>query len=163
LEQLIETLNLVNKQSGKFTATICGDALPHHKEYHDSLKEKVRQLGLSDIILFADGVPNDQTPEIYSAHDIFVNLSPSGMFDKTIFEAMSCKTLAMSCNKNLIDKIDLAYLFTEDNTEELANRIIYLLTLSREEREARGEVLRNFTIQNHSLQKLGFRLSEEIK
>ena len=38
------------------------------------------------------GIPYAEAPALYRTYDIFVNQSPSGMFDKTIFEAMACET-----------------------------------------------------------------------
>lgn len=162
LEQLIEALGILKKERVDFNASIVGDALPADRPYFESLKSKVRDLGLDAAVSFKPGVPNDQTPAIYSAHGIFVNLSPSGMFDKTIFEAMSCGTLAISCNKNLIDKIVDDYLYMEDDVNELSAKIGNLLAISSEELKARGQSLQEFTEENHGLVKLGSRLAEEM-
>jgi glycosyltransferase involved in cell wall biosynthesis len=70
-----------------FRATFVGDPLPEHAGYAANLRERAATLGLADRIEWRAGVPNAETPEIYAAHEIFVNTSRSGMFDKTIFEA----------------------------------------------------------------------------
>jgi glycosyltransferase involved in cell wall biosynthesis len=162
LDQFIEALGILNKEKIDFNASIVGDALPGDAAYHESLKSKANVLGIEDRVSFKPGVSNDKTPSIYSAHGIFVNLSPSGMFDKTIFEAMACGTLAISCNKDLIDKIDLDYLFKEDDVNDLASKVGNLLALSSDERNARGEFLRRFVEENHGLARLGSRLAEEM-
>ena len=116
-EMLIDALASLARSGIDFTATFVGSPLPQDKAYYESLKEKVRSLShhkgtshflsrsapnemksLSDRVSFHPGVPNGQTPDLYRAHEIFVNASPSGMFDKTIFEAAAsgCRVLASS-------------------------------------------------------------------
>ncbi len=162
LEQFIEALDTVKKNGFDFTASIVGDALPEHESYYKSLKDKVNKLDLNSRIVFVAGVPNDKTPEVYSAHNIFVNLSKSGMLDKTIFEAMACGSIAISCNKDLIGKIDTEYSFREDDVDDLAAKISGVLGLEPEELKVRGEKLRKFVVENHSLATLASKLKEEM-
>ena len=96
VEVLIDALALLAKEGIEFTASVVGSPLPEHDAYYQVLKEKVQTLGLSENIEFKPGVPNAQTPAIYSAHEIFVNTSPSGMFDKTMFEAAACGCAVLS-------------------------------------------------------------------
>lgn len=84
-----------------FTSSIYGDALPKDFVYLESLKKQVKDLGLDHLVSFYSGVPNYQTVEIYNRHEIYINLSSSGMYDKTIFEAMACGCKVLSTNKNL--------------------------------------------------------------
>ncbi|MEA2715116.1 MAG: hypothetical protein QOG91_144 [Candidatus Parcubacteria bacterium] len=162
IEQLIEALAILKKQGSRFVASIYGDALPPDAGYYRMLKEKARELELDDRLSFKPGVPNRATPAIYSAHDIFVNLSPSGMFDKTIFEAMASGTIIVSSNRDLADKIDAEYLFEENDVGGLAARISGLLAIRREERDARGERLRKYAAENHGLGLLAKRLALEM-
>lgn len=109
------------------------------------------------------GIPYVEAPALYRAHDISVNQSPSGMFDKTIFEAMACETLALSCNENLRGVIGEALLFHEDDKKELAEKLEKLLTLPREERDALAQLLHAYAESSHSLRSLAARLREELK
>jgi glycosyltransferase involved in cell wall biosynthesis len=162
LDQLIEALGILKKENIDFDASIVGDALPQDGGYLESLKNRAGELGMEGQVIFKPGVPNDQTPSIYSAHEIFVNLSPSGMLDKTIFEAMACGALALSCNMDLARWIDADYIFEENNVDELSVKIAHLLALSPEERSARAASARRFVEENHGLFKLGSRLAEEM-
>ena len=87
---LLEVLKILKENGVDFTASFYGDPSSKDLEYYQSLKDKTKSYGLSSCVSFYFGVSNDKTPAIYSAHDIFVNLSSSGMYDKTIFEAMMC-------------------------------------------------------------------------
>jgi glycosyltransferase involved in cell wall biosynthesis len=96
IEVILQALKTLNNQGADFTATICGDALPQDSEYHESLRRFVAEEGLAKRVRFIPGIPNTETPAIFSAHQVFVNASTSGMFDKTIFEAAACGSLSVA-------------------------------------------------------------------
>ena len=152
---LIDALNILKQTNIDFVASIYGDALPQDVAYLESLKRKVEQLDMGAQVTFYSGVPNYATPQIYSAHEIFVNMSPSGMYDKTIFEAMACGTASLSCNKNLKGVIDDKYMFEENSKESLATTLKNIMTNSGTNL---GGNMRSFVETNHSLQSLGVRL-----
>src|SRR5206468_1407599 len=89
-EMFIDALGEILAKGISFTASIYGSALPDDQPYYESLKVRAESLGLHDRLRFHAGIPNDATPAVYRAYDIFVNCSPSGMFDKTLFEAAAC-------------------------------------------------------------------------
>ncbi len=159
---LIEALQKLASQDISFTASIYGDALPSDQEYLESLHQKVRAAGLEKIIHFLPGIPNDMTPTVYNQHEITVNLSSSGMYDKTIFEAMACETLSLSCNKNLVGEIDEAFYFEEDDVNDLAAKIRGLLLLPIAEKESHATKLREYVLKNHGLKALAERLKASI-
>jgi len=121
-EMLIDALAELARRGTPFTATFVGSPLPRDAAYYASLVERVRREGLADRITFRPGVANSETPDLYRAHEIFVNTSPSGMLDKTIFEAAAsgCRVLASSK--------DFAQMAGEDSffdtAEQLAKRIL---------------------------------------
>lgn len=166
-DALIDALALIAKGikgygDAGFSASFYGEALPKDAAYAQSLKEKVNTLGLADRVSFHAGVPNDETPRIYSMHDISVNLSSSGMYDKTIFEAMACETLVVASNENLRGLVDERFLFPEGDVKALADRLTKLIALSGAEKERWGKTLRQTVVDRHSLRGLGKRLAEEI-
>jgi glycosyltransferase involved in cell wall biosynthesis len=139
------------------TVDIYGDALPHDHEYLTKLKERVGKN-----ISFYKGIPNIETVKVYSTHDIFVNLSSSGMYDKTIFEAMACGCLILASNENLRGKIPDDFIFANRSVEELTTKLTLLLNYSEQERAQASEKLQTFARQ-HSLESLGEKLATEIK
>jgi glycosyltransferase involved in cell wall biosynthesis len=131
---LVEALGILKSQNVHFSASFVGDALPVDAAYYESLKRRAAELGINDKIQFKSGVPNDQTPAIYSSHEIFVNLSPSGMYDKTIFEAMACGDVAMACSEDLAGKVDARFLFQKGDANEVAEKLAAALALSDADR-----------------------------
>jgi glycosyltransferase involved in cell wall biosynthesis len=99
-EMLIEALGILKGESIDFTANLYGSPLPETGEYYESVKQAALDAGLKDRVAFHTGVPNDRTPDIYRVHAIFVNCSPSGMFDKTLFEAAASGCQVLSSSKD---------------------------------------------------------------
>ncbi|MCR4331067.1 MAG: glycosyltransferase family 4 protein, partial [Patescibacteria group bacterium] len=155
---IIEALRKVGDKGIDFTADFYGNSLPQDVPYLNSLKEKVKEYSLGDRVTFEKGVPNRETPRVYGAHAIFINASPSGMYDKTIFEAMACESLVLTSNMNLKGNIDDMFLFKEDDEEDLAKQLRNLLAVSFEEKEELGRRLRAFVVSQHSLTLLGDKL-----
>lgn len=151
---LIRALKILYNQNIFFTADFFGDPLPKDKGYANELREVVARNGFSDHITFKDGVPNKKTVDIYNQHEIFVNASPSGMYDKTIFEAMACETLILVSNENLKGQIDDRFLFTEGDEKDLAQRLKDLLSLDDESKKRFGKILRAYVVEHHSLARL---------
>lgn len=156
---LIEALTVIKKTRSDFSASLYGDALPQDSVYYESLKTKVKEAGLEKYISFYPGVPNDATVSIYGAHDIFVNLSSSGMFDKTIFEAMACGALSLSSNENLRGEIDPRLFFEEGDIADLVSKLQTLMNLSETEKDALRVSGREYVEHKHSLASLSKKLS----
>lgn len=156
---LLDALSILNRRGDNFTADFIGNPLKGDIDYYNSLKEKAKKI---DGVNFEEGIPNNQTPASYSSHSIFVNLSSSGMYDKTIFEAMACESLVVATNKNLYGLIDDRFVAKEDDVDDIAQRIENLLKLSQTERTSLGRQLRNITETHHSLKLLGEKLAKEI-
>lgn len=159
---LIEALRILKSEGVQLTADLYGDAEPKDAPYLDSLKRKVEEYSLKDSVLFHGSVPNTATPSIYGAHTVFINTSPSGMYDKTIFEAMACETLVLTSNLNLKGQIDDMFLFKENEAHDLAEKLKAILCLGTEAQEKYGKILRNYVTEKQSLVLLGTALKSNL-
>lgn len=101
VEMFIGALALLAERGVTFTATIVGSPLPQDEAYYAELKQKVIDAGLAERVSFKSAVAHDAAPDIYRAHEIFVNTSPSGMLDKTIFEAAACGCAVLAASDDL--------------------------------------------------------------
>jgi len=136
----IEALGLLIAKGISFKASVYGSPIPEDVSYYESLKGRAEDLGLHARVEFHAGVPNSETPNIYRAHEVFVNCSPSGMFDKTIFEAAASGCLVLAISE------DFGRVAGEENTftaeaESLAESLKTLLAESAEERAILSEKL----------------------
>ena len=159
---LIEVLKILKTRQILFVANVYGDSLDKDKIYHENLKKNVREAGLSESVTFYGGIPNTETVKTYNNHEIFVNLSSSGMYDKTIFEAMACETLTLATNKNLEELVPKSFIAEENDVENIALKLEKLLALSNEEKAEWGRELRRVAVERHSLRELGNKITTEI-
>src|SRR3989344_2570625 len=152
---LISALSEMKNKGIDFKVSFYGDSLPKDTEYFNFLKKEVKKYGLLDKVSFHSGVANYKTVDIYNTHNVSINLSPSGLYDKTIFEAMACEILILASSKDLHEFINEDYIFDEDNVSSIIQKMEKLLNIGGEDIKRRGEELRRFVIENHSLKKLG--------
>lgn len=161
-EVLLEALAMLAQKNVPFSAHIYGNPLPEHDTYHAELRRFSERLGLAQRVTFYPGVPNEEAPEIYNAHQICVNTSPSGMYDKTIFEAMACGALVVSSNENLRGEIPEMFVFHEGEIAEPAQKLEFLLGFGGSDMQHYTSDLRSYVTTEHSLALLGRRLRDEL-
>ena len=160
---LIGSLNLLSKEGVNFNALMIGDPLPKDQNYYQEIKDSVKRYNLSQKIVFRSGITNKETIEFYNRYEILVNLSPNGMFDKTIFEAMACESISLTSNKNLIGEVDGAFIFEENDQQDLLFKLKNILTLSIKEKEESGKELREYVLKKHGLDLLIRKIITPVK
>lgn len=158
----IEALDILNKKGIEFSATIIGDSLPVDFDYFEQLKKKVAESGLESKVHFLKAVTNSETKRLYNEHEIYVNLTPSGSMDKTIFEAMSCESLVLVANRSLQGEIDDIFVCKTDSSKEIADKLKTLLEISESQNGEYEIKLREYVVKEHSLKKLADKLLKII-
>ena len=153
VDVFIDALYKLNDLNTNFTAYIYGDPTSSDHEYFSKIKFQADKLVRSGKLVFKKGVPNTETPRIYNEHEIFVNLTDSGSFDKTIIEAMLCETLVLVSNESLKDLIGEQLMFKDRDSTNLAQKLNDVLKLSQAQNETLAQKLKN-TAQKHSLENL---------
>jgi glycosyltransferase involved in cell wall biosynthesis len=118
---LLDALHEISKRQVSFTATFVGSPLPQHEEYYRNLIARAEHYGLSDCVSFLPGVPNAETLNFYRRHSIFVNCSPSGMYDKVLFESAATGAIVLALSGDYQGLAGEQYAFT--TAPELADRI----------------------------------------
>lgn len=157
---LLRALKLLKERGVQFSASFYGSPLPQDAAFAEETKMFTQNEGLN--VKFYEGIPNAETPAIYSAHDIFVNLSGSGMYDKTIFEAAAAGCLVLASSRDFSELAGADSSFKENEVEDLASKIEMLMNMPEPERERKRAAMRALAEQ-HSLKGLGRALSEAIR
>jgi len=128
---------------------IGGPVLKKDKEYFQNLKQ------LAGNIRFLGSVPHSQILPYYQNCDLFINSSQTGSVDKAVLEAMACQRLVLTSNEAFKDILkDERLLFKPKNPQDLSEKIINLMNLSKEDRKEIGRRLRKKVVDNHNLDKL---------
>lgn len=150
---VIDALIELCKRGVAFTASFVGSPLPKDEAYLAALRQRVADAGLMERIRFAPGIPNDQAPDLYRAHELFVNASPSGMLDKTIFEAAASGCIVLAASDDWSRMAGGRYTFS--GRSELADRLEEHLGTSA------SPDIRQIA-REHDLQALSRSLAEEM-
>jgi glycosyltransferase involved in cell wall biosynthesis len=138
-EVLVDALSQLRTREIPYRASLYGDPIPENAAYYANLKNLVQEQGLAPNVLFEKGIPNTETPAVYGAHDVFVNTSRNGMFDKTIFEAAGCGCLVLAASEDW--RALAGDRFWYSDSTDLAHKLEELLALSADDRERASERL----------------------
>jgi len=160
LDVLVNALYELYRDDVSFEASIYGNA-SEGSSYASVIKGLVEQYGMKERVSFHPGVPNHETPAIYASHELFVNTSPSGMYDKTLIEAAAAGCLVLTSILDFKDAAGEEFWF-DGTAPGLSAGIRRLLSASDEQKAAWQERLKA-TAASHSLEQLVGRLSTEIQ
>jgi glycosyltransferase involved in cell wall biosynthesis len=165
---LIRALQQVHKKGIQFTATIVGNALPKDAAFAESLRALVAEGGadFAQRVVFEAGVPHGDVPAVFQRHDMYVNLSPSGMYDKTIFESMGTGTITFTNNANLKGlfpaDIERYFIYEEGSVDDLAEHIAAVLQAPSPDVERVRAAQYEYATSQHSLRALTKKLFREL-
>ena len=137
---------------------VYGDPTPGNEAYADNLK---RQYATVSNLSFHAGVSNEAAASLYRTHDIYVNLTTSGSFDKTIGEAMASGCIVVCANEALRGVVPDARIVS-DTIESVQSGIKGALALSEKDREREHTIMREYVVRKHSLEKLCANLFIEL-
>ena len=138
-----------------------GPATLRDESYIRSLYEKVKELGLHEIVHFESPVSMTDLPSWYRRCAVHVNMTPTGSGDKVALEAMSCGRPSLVANEGFretLGRYDSLLFFRHGNADDLANRLIEILSLSEGDRDQVGIYLREQVMQMHGLDRLAAKL-----
>jgi len=156
---IIKAVDILIREGRDIVLEIIGDAgLEAQKDYFDSLKNFVMGKGLSKKIIFLGSIANKDIPSHLKEADLFINASKTGSLDKAILEAMSLKSLVLSCNEALFEIFDdqqkEMFMFKVGDIDSLTEKISSIIKLNSEKRVNYQDQMREIVVNNHSLQEL---------
>ena len=164
VEVLIDAALALNARGIDFKLSIVGDPSKESEvQYAADLKRRAEPLIQKGKIQFLKSVSNEEAPKLYGAHATYVNLTPTGSFDKTIIEAMLSENVVVASNKAVGDILPEALRFQERSSQDLARALEVALKLSDAERKKIGSNLRNYALGRHDLKTLVNRLAEVLE
>ena len=144
-------LEALHRVTAPYRADLYGSPTDPDSAYARTIGKGVQALpSLSQhpAVAFAD------TPALYHAHAIYVNLTPSGSFDKTIGEAAASGCLVVSVNRALRQMVRPEHLAQEGGAEAIARALTAALSLTAVERAEEVHRLRAYVKREHSLEAL---------
>jgi glycosyltransferase involved in cell wall biosynthesis len=162
VHMFVEAMNILKNKGFQFEANIYGDALPKDAVYFEDVKNAVKNRGLLQEVKFMGPVSNSETPRIYAAHHIYVNLTPTGSMDKTIFEACAAGAIPVVTNMSLKEDLGPTHVVYNPTAENIADKIeSWLKQDDRKLSTTRGELVK-YVKENHSLRALVLKLTSVL-
>ncbi len=162
LATLIDAVELLAKQDEPFSLTIVGEAPERDRAHAEGLKGRATRLPSRVLVDFRGAISNETLPDVYRAHEIFVNLTPSGNFDKSVLEAMSSGTLVVASSRAFEEVLPVSCRFAPRDAKDLGEKLAALFTLPENDKQALRIAFRDYAVSKHSLSELGERLVQEL-
>lgn len=165
---LVEALYKLKKAGIPFNFYFVGSPpdMPGAYAYAQKIKSMIQGFKIEDVTTSHDAVPYGETTNWYGKSEIFVNLSPTGHFDKTVLEAMSSGCITLASNNAYIrvfpPDLHEFLIFKQGDAGDLAGKLKKVLELPEDKKEEIRKHLREVVVKNHSLYTLGERILEAI-
>ena len=134
------------------------------EKYLDKIKRTVSLKGAENKVIFHGKIEHDKILPFYQNSEFFVNLTPTGSFDKTTLEAMASGCIILSANlalKRFLSRELSEKLIIEPN--KIAKKIETIKNLSDIEKDEIKKQLRQAVLENHSLDKMIPKLAKALK
>ncbi|MBF8280837.1 MAG: 1,2-diacylglycerol 3-glucosyltransferase [Candidatus Magasanikbacteria bacterium] len=157
LEIIIDAFAKIAPEFPNASLTIVGAPTLADAVYAEKMRVQIAALpeATRERVFMKGPVSHAETPIIYAAHNIFVNATVTGSFDKTTLEAMASGSLVAVANRAFEEVLpkDLAarLMFNEGSSDDLSRVLRELMTLGQEEKITLGEKLRGIIAAEHSL------------
>lgn len=135
---------------------------PEDPIYGKEMRIRFADLIESGAILFAGPKRNEETPLLYAAAGVSVNLAAAGHFDKSVLESMACETPVITSSHAFAGIISSEWIVRENDPVALAAALERLVMLPEVTYRALKGTLRAPVVANHSLRELGTLLVAEM-
>ncbi len=161
-EIFVEALEYLQEKGVSFSAAIYGSPVIADAKYSHDLRNKMMPLTLSGALVLHDAISHAKTPEVYSSYAAYVNLTPSGSFDKTILEAMAAGRVVVAANSALSHMLPQE-LHSDGTVEGTAKAIRTAVEMSEDKAREIGRRNREYVEHSHSLPLLISRLIQILQ
>lgn len=156
---ILRALRLLRERGIDATLTLVG---PEDEVYGASLRTEFSDLIERGAVVYIGPKRNEETPALYSAHMVAVNLTDAGNFDKTVLEALACKTLSVVASDAFAGLVPEETTLVTRDEEALATMLQTLFTLPEDTYERLTEEGRRAVEEFASLSALVRRLREVL-
>lgn len=134
-----------------------GPASSRDESYVHMLHQQVKTLELEDVVAFEPPPSRDKLAAWYRRGAVHVNMTPTGSGDKVVWESMACGRPCLVANEGFRETLGNyadSLLYVCGEAEQLAERLKWVLSLSRDERLVMGMYLRGRVESMHGLDRL---------
>lgn len=136
---------------------------PEDPKYGERLRTEYADLLSDGALSFGGKMKNSETPSLFNAVRVSINLTAPGNYDKTVLESMACGTPAIVSSKAFADMIPEEWIIPEHDTDALARKMEGIFALPEEKYRALGESLRSSVVKKHGIKHLADELATSFR
>jgi glycosyltransferase involved in cell wall biosynthesis len=155
VECIIDAVAELSRRSVPVMFDYYGEELPRDKEYADSMRKRAEPISIWN---FRGKASFEAIRDAYRTHDVHINATDTGSFDKAVFEGMACGCITIASNKALKNVLPRELIFDEGDAKSLANAIEKVVRLPEEDKRALSEKMRKLAVERYSLEALIMRI-----
>jgi glycosyltransferase involved in cell wall biosynthesis len=148
VELMLEAAEELKKRHIPYSFDYYGDELPRDHAYAERMRTRADHLTMW---VFRGRASQETIRDAYRSHDVHINATDSGSFDKAVFEAMACGCISVASNTALRDILPRELLFEEGNVLSLAQTLDRIAEMPEEDKEALAKRMRTLTVERYSL------------
>ena len=154
VECVVGALGVLVHRDISFIFDYYGTELERDREYAETIRKLVPAAMPPGVWTWKGNATPEGIRDAYRSHDVHVNATDSGSFDKAVLESMSCGTLTVASNSALEGILPSELLFKEGDSKSLADVLEKIAHMSQIERSALSAVLRTIAEEKYSLSAL---------
>lgn len=161
LETIIAAVKMLRDDGLSIHLRLVGSVYPQDEAYAASLRQMVKDNGLTAVVEFVGGLTQAAVAREYQQADVAVNMSATGSIDKVVLEAMSGGVPVITANEafqNLLAAWSELLLVPPESPEMLHVRLKAIMVMTPADRALLGADLRRLVVEQHSIQQLIDRL-----
>ncbi|MDP3963092.1 MAG: glycosyltransferase family 4 protein [bacterium] len=152
IEVVIEAAKKLEADGAAFILHIIGSPLTDKDAvYEKKLRQQAQELVERGKIVFLPAVTQAEAVRLYNEHEIFINATPTGSFDKTVLEAMACESIVIAANTSFEDLIRPEQRFPQDDAKALADRLKQACGLSSDQKASMAREVGQAVSMRHGL------------
>jgi glycosyltransferase involved in cell wall biosynthesis len=157
-DTFIDAISLVHNNDKNVSVSVIGGAGTEEQEHYlETLKIKVLDKGLGEVVNFLGPVQNDKIITHLQKSNLYINASHTGSLDKAILEAMSVEVPILTCNEALLGILgpyENKLMFPKGNPSILSDKIMNIISMTNNESQKMRSDLREIVVKKHSIQGL---------
>jgi len=155
VECMIDGVIELQKRHCPVTFDYYGEELPRDAAYAAAMRKRADPVSAW---FFRGRASGEAIRDAYRTHDIHVNATDSGSFDKAVFESMACGCITVASNTALKEVLPQELQFQEGDARSLAQAIERIAHLPDEDKKALRESMRALAVERYSLSALVSRI-----
>ncbi len=158
LEILAQAANELHYKNIDFTLTFIGERDKYFPNHYEEIRKMLNHLENIGKVKFLNHLPYKMMPQAYNQHEILVNLTESGSFDKAVLEAMACGSLVLVFNKAFEKILPREFIIESKKPKELEKKLIWIFNLSPQQKEHYSAEFKKYITENHNLDNLAIKI-----